>query len=329
MASLLRWLGLTSLFGAGAVHLRETVWHLMYERYRDPKAPFVSEFYGNAVVCNGKLYPYLDVQPRKYRFRLLNASNGRFFHLTLSDNRPFHQVGSDLGLLQSPVDVQTLIMFPAERAEVVVDFSGLEGQELHLRSDADAILQFRVRKSSQAGSTVDTSALPALLRSIPRVPESQAVQTRLLTLSEHDDAAGNSMQMLLNESHWDMPVTEKPVLDSTEIWSFVNLSGDAHPVHLHLVRFQVLDRRPIDLFAYNADKSIVYTGPAVPPGANELGWKDTVRTDPGMVTRIIVKFEGYVGRYVWHCHLLEHEDNEMMRPYDVIPPFSQLSKKQA
>jgi hypothetical protein len=76
-----------------------------------------------------------------------------------------------------------------------------------------------------------------------------------------------------------------------------------------------------------ADKSIVYTGPALLPEANELGWKDTVRADPEMVTRIIVKFEGYVGRYVWHCHLLEHEDNEMMRPYDVIAPTTVSGKK--
>jgi spore coat protein A len=164
---------------------------------------------------------------------------------------------------------------------------------------------------------------------VPRTPESQSVRERILTLSEHDDAAGNSMKMLLNESHWDMPVTEKPTLGSTEIWSFVNLAGDAHPIHLHLVRFQVLDRRPFDLFAYNSDKSLVYTGPAVLPDANELGWKDTVRADPGMVTRIIVKFEGFVGRYVWHCHLLEHEDNEMMRPYEIVPAGTGLNKKQA
>jgi spore coat protein A len=198
---------------------------------------------------------------------------------------------------------------------------------MQLRNDADDILQFRVLKKQQPAPATEGAraerarALPATLRSIPRIPESQSVRERILTLSEHDDAAGNSMQMLLNESHWDMPVTENPVLDSTEIWSFVNLAGDAHPIHLHLVRFQVLDRRPFDLFAYNADKSLVYTGPAVPPAANELGWKDTVRADPGMVTRIIVKFEGYIGRYVWHCHLLEHEDNEMMRPYDVISPI--------
>jgi len=290
---------------------------LLYPVSATPGAPFVSEFYGNAVICNGKLFPYLEVQPRKYRFRVLNAANGSYFHLTLSGNRPFHQIGSDLGLLAAPVELRTLVLFPAERAEIVIDFAGLEGQALELNTAGAGFLQFRVSKTRSAP---DTSALPTVLRSIPRTPQSQSVRERILTLSEHDDAAGNSMKMLLNESHWDMPVTEKPTLDSTEIWSFVNLAGDAHPMHLHLVRFQVLDRRPFDLFAYNADKSLVYTGPAVPPDANELGWKDTVRAEPGMVTRIIVKFAGYVGRYVWHCHLLEHEDNEMMRPYDIIKP---------
>jgi spore coat protein A len=302
---------------------------LLYPVSATPGAPFVSEFYGNAVVCNGKIFPYFEVQPRQYRFRLLNAANGRFFHLTLTDNRPFHQIASDLGLLQSPVELRSLVLYPAERGEVIVDFTGLDGQAVQLRSDGDEILQFRVLKKEQPEGASAATALPAMLRSIPRIPESQSVRERILTLSEHDDAAGNSMQMLLNESHWHMPVTENPVLDSTEIWSFVNLAGDAHPMHLHLVRFQVLDRRPFDLFAYNADKSLVYTGPAVPPAANELGWKDTVRADPGMVTRIIVKFEGYAGRYVWHCHLLEHEDNEMMRPYDVIAPTRARDKKQA
>jgi spore coat protein A len=286
---------------------------LLYPVAVTPGSPFVSEFYGNTVLCNGKIHPYLDVQPRKYRLRLLNTANARFFHLTLGD-RAFHQVGSDLGLLAGPVELRGLVLYPAERADVVVDFAGLEGREVRLRNESEDLLQFRVAGRG-AG---DSSALPATLRAVPRTPESQAVQERILTLSEHDDAAGNSMQMLLNETHWNMPVTEKPLLDSTEIWSFVNLTGDAHPIHLHLVRFQILDRRPFDLFAYNADKKLVYTGPALPPEPNEMGWKDTVRTDPGMVTRIIVRFEGYTGRYVWHCHLLEHEDNEMMRPYEVV-----------
>jgi spore coat protein A len=121
--------------------------------------------------------------------------------------------------------------------------------------------------------------------------------------------------MLLNGAHWNMPVTERPVLNSTEIWSFINLTDDSHPIHLHLVRFQLLDRRPFDLAVYQLTKKIVLTGPAVELPAGDLGWKDTVRVDPMTITRIIVKFEGFAGKYVWHCHMLEHEDNEMMRPY--------------
>ncbi len=124
--------------------------------------------------------------------------------------------------------------------------------------------------------------------------------------------------MLLNNVHWSMPVTENPVLDSVEIWNLINTTDDAHPIHLHLVKFQILDRRPFDQFHYFAHGELRYMGKALPPDAAEAGWKDTVRADPQMVTRIIVRFEGYAGRYVWHCHILEHEDNEMMRPFEVV-----------
>ncbi|HXX00367.1 MAG TPA: multicopper oxidase domain-containing protein, partial [Candidatus Acidoferrales bacterium] len=120
--------------------------------------------------------------------------------------------------------------------------------------------------------------------------------------------------------HWDAPVTESPTLDSIEIWELVNTTDDAHPIHLHLVRFQILDRRSFDVGAYWNTGSLKYRAPAVVPDPTEAGWKDTVRADPGMVTRIIARFEGFPGRYVWHCHILEHEDNEMMRPYDVVAP---------
>jgi spore coat protein A len=119
---------------------------------------------------------------------------------------------------------------------------------------------------------------------------------------------------------WHEPVSEKPVLGTTEIWEFLNLTDDAHPIHLHLVRFQILDRRPIDVDSYIYENKLRYTAEAAPPEPNEAGWKDTVRVSPGSSTRIIVKFEGYTGRYVWHCHILEHEDNEMMRPYEIVKP---------
>jgi len=121
-------------------------------------------------------------------------------------------------------------------------------------------------------------------------------------------------------ARFDDPVTEKPVLKSVEIWNLLNLTDDAHPIHLHLVRFQILDRRRFDAFAYHNRKALIYRGGATPPEPGETGWKDTVRADPGMITRIIVPFEGFEGRYVWHCHILEHEDNDMMRPYDVVKP---------
>jgi spore coat protein A, manganese oxidase len=126
------------------------------------------------------------------------------------------------------------------------------------------------------------------------------------------------MTMLLNNAHWNMPVTERPLRDSTEIWELVNTTDDSHPIHLHLVRFQILDRRSFDIGAYWSTGGLKYKGAAISPDAGEAGWKDTVRADPGMVTRIIVRFEGFAGRYVWHCHILEHEDNEMMRPFEVL-----------
>jgi spore coat protein A len=107
---------------------------------------------------------------------------------------------------------------------------------------------------------------------------------------------------------------------SIEIWNLINTTDDSHPIHLHLVRFQILDRRSFNIPGYWATGKVDYTGRLVPPDPSEAGWKDTVRADPGMVTRIIVRFEGFVGRYVWLCHILEHEDNEMMRPFDVVPP---------
>lgn len=288
---------------------------LYYPVSDDPQAPWVSECSGNAILCNGKLYPYLEVEPRRYRLRLINAANARFFHLSLSNGRPLMQIASDQGLLAAPLPRAQVELYPAERADVVADFSGLDGQQVRLRQQGDAILEFRVRDRGHP----DDSRVPTTLRSIERIAPARAGRERVLTLGEQDDSGGRPMMMMLGGAHWSAPITERPRQGSTEIWSFVNLTGDVHPVHLHLVRFQVLDRRPFDLFAWNASRTLKYTGPALPPPPEEMGWKDTVRADPGMVTRIIARFEGEPGRYVWHCHLLEHEDNEMMRPFELLP----------
>ncbi len=292
---------------------------LNYPISGDPKKPWVPEVFGDAILVNGKLFPYLEVEPRKYRFRTLNGCNGRFLHLMFAGGQQpaalsFHQIGCDQGLLATPLDSKGLSIGPGERSDLIFDFSAFAGKSVILKNDNFNVMQFRVGQSGPR----DTSVLPHTLRAVPKLEESAAVKTRLLSLEEIDDAVQRPVTMLLNNAHWGMPITENPMLDSTEIWSLINTTDDAHPIHLHLVRFQILDRRRFDIGTYWSKGKVRYTGPAIPPEPSEAGWKDTVRADPGMLTRIIARFEGFPGRYVWHCHILEHEDNEMMRPFEVV-----------
>jgi len=297
---------------------------LYYPVSGDPESPWIPEFFGDVMLVNGMVAPYCEVEPRKYRLRLLNAANGRFFHLSMNGNGnagrrssglPLHQIGSDQGLLPAPVELSSLLLAPAERADLIVDFSQVRGQNIILQSDTLQLVQFRVSSEKAA----DTSELPRTLRPVERIAESSAVESRMLELNEYDDAVKAPKLMLLNRRYWHMPVTEKPRLNTTEIWNLINLTEDTHPIHLHLVRFQILDRRPFDTFDYQTKNRLRFTGPAEPPPANEAGWKDTVQAYAGMVTRIIIRFAGYPGRYVWHCHILEHEAKDMMRPYDLLP----------
>jgi len=281
-----------------------------------PDAPWVPEVFGNAMLVNGKIFPRLDAEPGKYRFRILNAANGRFFHLSLSNDLSFHLIGNDQGLLPRPLAIRDFVLAPGERADVIVDFHDCRGETIVFRSDSFELMQIRVGR----GAVVGDGSIPATLRPVPRTPESAAVRNRVITINEFMDRGGDSMMMLLNNAHWSMPVTEKPELGSVEVWTIVNPTDDSHPIHLHLVRFQLLDRRRFNGEWYKATGEIRYGGPLEPPEPSESGWKDTIRAHANMVTRIIVRFEGYPGKYVWHCHVLEHEDNEMMRPYEVVPP---------
>jgi spore coat protein A len=280
-----------------------------------PDMPWVPEAFGEAMLVNGKLFPYLAVEPRRYRFRLLNASNGRFFHLSLSNGQQFFQIGTDQGLTAAPIALDSFVIAPGERFDLVIDFTDHAGERMVLKSDTFDIMQFRV--SSNPVSR-DTSSLPATLRPVVKTAETLALKIRRIPLVELKSKNGDSMTMLLGGNHWDMPVTENPVIDTVEIWELLNTTEDSHPIHLHLVRFQILDRRSFDEPLYFASRRIRYTGPIMPPDPYEVGWKDTIRAHSKMITRIIVRFEGYTGRYVWHCHVLEHEDNEMMRPYEVL-----------
>jgi spore coat protein A len=300
---------------------------LIYDRSFDPhgqlyypnpsdEGAWSQEFLGDAMVVNGKIRPYHEVEPRRYRLRIANTANSRFFSLTLSNGQSFHVIGSDQGLLAAPVEMTRLVIAPAERADIIVDFSASRGQEVILKSDSLDLMQFRVSKKP----VEDTSQLLKMLRAIERIGEAKAERTRVMTLNEFDDDSGMAMVMLLNRRHWADPVTEQVKLNSVEIWSLANLTQDTHPIHLHMVRFQILDRRAFSVDDYLAANTLPlrYTDAARPPGAHEMGWKDVVQCPPETVTRIIIPFQGYIGRYLWHCHILEHEANDMMRPYDVL-----------
>ena len=276
---------------------------------------WAQEFLGDAMVVNGKVQPFHTVEPRTYRLRIANTSNSRFFSLSLSNGQGFHVIGSDQGLLAEPVSMTRLTLAPAERTDLIVDFAGHAGSSIVLTSDGLDLMQFRV----SASAAEDTSHIPARLRTVERIAEHTSIRTRPLTLNEYDGDSGEPMVMLLNHKHWVDPVTEVVQLNSTEIWELINLTQDVHPIHLHLVRFQLLDRRPLSVDAYLSDEQIRYTGPAIQPRPHELGWKDVIQCPPETITRIIIPFRGYPGRYVWHCHILEHEANDMMRPYEVLP----------
>jgi spore coat protein A len=275
---------------------------------------WAQEYLGDARVVNGKVRSYCDVEARKYRLRIANTANSRFFSLALSNGQSFQVIGSDQGLLSAPVEMERLVLAPAERSDIVVDFSQSRGANVQLVSDGLQLMQFRIGKQR----IVDESRVPQQLRLLPRISETQAIRTRLMTLNEFDSDYGEPMVMLLNRKHWADPVTEIVKLDSTEIWSLVNLTEDTHPIHLHSVRFQILDRRSFATSDYLSEEKLTFAGSSLPPAAHEMGWKDVVQCPAGTVTRIIIPFQGYVGKYLWHCHILEHEANDMMRPYEVI-----------
>jgi spore coat protein A len=281
------------------------------------------EFFGNATAVNGKLYPYLTVEPRKYRFRIVNTANARTYALKFLDGPAFNQIGSDAGFLEKTVAVPKLTLAPSERADVVVDFAAYAGKTLVLNNSGRDIsddelpvpdvLQVRV---AAAATGPDTSSLPADMKPIERLDPATAAATRQVVFDQMDMGDGGTM-LSLNHKMWMDPIEERPVLGTTEVWELVNPLIDIHPFHIHLVEFQVLDRRLFDAQEYLASGKVVYTGDPVPPGPGETGWKDTVRVMPQMITRIVMRFAPYAGYYVYHCHILEHEDLGMMGTVDV------------
>ncbi|HET9785046.1 MAG TPA: multicopper oxidase domain-containing protein [Terriglobales bacterium] len=276
--------------------------------------PWVPEVEGNCLLVNGVLWPRWRVEARAYRLRLCNGANTRSFRLGFSDGTRLHVIGTDQGFLPRAVTVAELTLAPGERADVLVDFRPAAGEAVYLTDGSRAILRVEVAAAALRANSWRPPRLPVPVQSVPA-----PARTRRLTLNEYDDAHGAMVMMLLDGKRWEAPVSESPALGDSEVWEFLNLTGDTHPIHLHEVRFRILDRRPFDAEQYQMDKTLRYTGAAQPPAPEEDGWKDTVRCFASEVTRIGIQFEGYAGRYVWHCHLLEHADNAMMRPYEIRP----------
>ncbi|MDR0269491.1 multicopper oxidase [Paenibacillus sp.] len=297
-----------------------------------PIPSVIPEFFGKQILVNGKIWPFLNIEPRKYRFRILNASNSRYYNLKLSSEQAFYQIGSDGGLLKKRVKLKELLIAPAERVDVIVDFSKMVGKKIILTNNAAApfpngkpenynpdttgtVMQFRVNLPLKGK---DTSRIPRVLSKIVKFSTRGVKKVRNLSLDETHDQYGRLLQLLTNRM-WDDPITEKPVIGTKEIWNLINTTSDTHPIHLHLVQFQILQRRPYDVNYYNKTGELRYTGRPTKPAPNERGFKDTVKASPGEVTKIIARFGPFTGEYVWHCHMLEHEDHDMMRPYIVIP----------
>jgi spore coat protein A len=295
------------------------------------------EFFGDFPLVNGALFPYLNVEPRAYRLRILNGCNSRFVNLFFNTAKSptdvpgivaFHQIGSDGGLLPRPASLNRILMGPAERADLIIDFRGLEGKTVTLSNNGSAPfpgwdmmtmlhpplyewMQFKVTLPLSAGAK--TFSIPqTVAASFTRLDSHAAVATRDFVLAERVDAQGKSLGVRINDKGYDEPITETVKLGTMEKWRFINTTDDAHPMHLHLVR------QGYSVPAYVNNGTLQLVGAVRPPTASEAGWKDTAVVNPRDVLTILVKFEGYTGKYVYHCHMLEHEDNDMMRPFEVV-----------
>jgi bilirubin oxidase len=318
-----------------------------YEPGSDISPIWNPEYFGNTMVTNGRTWPVLRVEPRRYRFRFLNGCNSRTLILkTVTDpaaRRPapaalaWWQLGSEGGFLPEPLRRKDLLLAPAERVDVIADFTSFPvGTELYLINEgpdgmymggtpgkgfaaADAKTTGQVMKFVvEPLTTADTSTPPSRITLPPFEPLGAAGLTRRVSLNEVASARlphVGARRVLLGTFDaqgkpkplgWHDPITENPAVGATEIWEIHNFTTDAHPIHIHEIQFQVVDRQALP------------TGTRRRPEAWERGYKDTVFVYPHEITRVKVRF-GQAGLFMWHCHMLEHEDNEMMRPFRVGP----------
>lgn len=270
---------------------------------------------GNFILVNGAITPIFQATARIVRFRVLNGSNARIYNFGFSDNRQFYQVGTDGGLLEKPVPMNRLVLAPAERAEILVDFSGQVDQQVRLVSYSSELGNINIFFASDSlddenfdvltinvtsATAKSNTALPDSLASIIRLKESQASKTRKLSL----DMSFIGFDMTINGQSMEMNRIDQTIkLNDIEIWKISNQSPMAHPFHIHDIQFQILSRN------------------GQPPPENERGWKDVVLVKRNETVKFIAQFSDFADPdtpFMYHCHILEHEDGGMMGQFVVV-----------
>ena len=347
---------------------------------------WVPEYFGNTIMVNGLVWPKMNVDQTTYRLRLVDGSNARFYEIHFMDNSnnpvQFYQVGTDGGYLQHPVPLTKLQIAPGERADIVIDFTGVNGPVTMTNTAAfpypsgdDPVpgVDGTIMRFDIGSKVVASPPLPATLNAnIPDLSLATPSVTRIRTLVEIANAIDEPVMVTLNGQRWMGALSETPAPGAIEDWVIVDTTMDTHPIHTHLTQFQLLSRQNMSTDKYLDDwihkqwttcanfglspcgtlqpgtlppwpnnyiplelpiGNYLKDSP-IPPAANEKGWKDTIQMSPDQVTTIRIRYQALdnsghapnwyafdptIGQgYVWHCHIIDHEDNEMMRPYKVV-----------
>lgn len=306
------------------------------------------EYFGNAIIVNGKAWPYLSVRRRKYRFRIINASNARFFRFFFNNGLKFIHVASDSAYNDKSVVLKEILLAPSEIADVIIDFSTSKTDSAVLQNGAPypfpsgdpvdefngKVMKFVIDKKP----VVDTSLVPATLIKYPQADIASAVRTRYIAMYEYTSSIDEPTHLYINGQPYEAPATEVVKTGTSEVWDVINLTEDNHPLHIHVGLFRTLSQTELinfeefkacmtkmnDAVKCHIEKYARGNVTAVP--AHECGWKNVFKMQPGLVTKILVRF-GYIHTnetysfdatkgpgYVYHCHILDHEDNVMMRP---------------
>ncbi|KAJ4757344.1 Multicopper oxidase LPR1 [Rhynchospora pubera] len=313
------------------------------------------EYFGEAITVNGKAWPFLNVARRRYRFRILNSSNARYLNLSLSNGLPFYVIGSDGSYLAAPVTTPTIVLSPAEIADVVIDFSNSNTPCVELLNSAPypyptgtstiGTLLGKVMIFHINGEKVsDNSTIPEKEVDYANVtmPE-PTTKTRYIVLYEYTTPSGEPTHLYINGLRLEDPATETPKSGTTELWHVINLTPDNHPLHMHLGMMQAINITELvgyqqffdcmtqlnDAVKCNVTDHAV--GKTLPVPEYEKTWKNVVKIEPGYMTSIVVAFKLVDTNqtypfdatadpgYVYHCHILDHEDNAMIRPLILEP----------